>query len=75
MPVASPLHQKQCYRPTNQEIFFLLGKGKTTKMIANEINLSFSTVETHRKNIRKKLNLIGYNELAILSNDIVSHNS
>jgi DNA-binding NarL/FixJ family response regulator len=44
---------------TNRElqILLLLGAGMSTKKIAAEINLSFKTVETHRENIKHKLEL------------------
>lgn len=48
-----------------------IGNGKTSLNIAKKLNLSISTVETHRKNIRKKLNLVGKGKLiqyAILNN-------
>ncbi len=35
----------------------LLGEGKSTKQIAAVLGLSFKTVETHRENIKRKLNL------------------
>jgi DNA-binding CsgD family transcriptional regulator len=35
----------------------LIRQGKTTKEMASVLNLSSRTVETHRKNIRKKLGL------------------
>ncbi len=34
-----------------------IGKGLQSSSIANALNLSKSTIETHRKNIRKKLKL------------------
>jgi len=44
---------------TKREIETLrcIAKGSTTKEIANEMNISFHTVETHRKNIGHKLNI------------------
>ena len=43
--------------PAEMQIASLIRYGKTTKEIANLLNLSSRTVETHRKNIRKKLGL------------------
>lgn len=37
-----------------REILALLGKGLTSKEIANHLNISFHTVEAHRKSIAKK---------------------
>lgn len=39
------------------EVFELIGHGLTTQEIAQKLHLSPSTVETHRRNIRTKLNL------------------
>jgi len=39
------------------QILQLLGTGMSTKKIAAEFNLSFKTVETHRENIKHKLEL------------------
>ncbi|MBL9115024.1 MAG: response regulator transcription factor [Verrucomicrobiaceae bacterium] len=39
------------------EVFQLLGKGKSTKEIAHELNLGESTVETYRARIKDKLGL------------------
>jgi DNA-binding NarL/FixJ family response regulator len=39
------------------EIFQLIGRGESTRSIAEQLHLSVHTVETHRENIRGKLNL------------------
>jgi DNA-binding NarL/FixJ family response regulator len=41
----------------------LLGAGLSTRKIAAELNISFKTIETHRENIKRKLNLPGATEL------------
>lgn len=38
-----------------REVFERLGRGMTTKRIADELNLSARTVEVHRANIKRKL--------------------
>ncbi len=43
--------------PTEIQIANFIKNGKTTKEIANLLNLSASTIESHRKNIRKKIGL------------------
>ena len=39
------------------EVFQLIGRGKGTREIANHLRLSVKTVEVHRANIKKKLDL------------------
>jgi len=54
-----------------KQILHLIGIGKNNNTIASELDLSISTIETHRKNIRKKLGLVGNGKLleyAILCN-------
>jgi len=41
----------------------LLGTGMSSREIATELHLSFKTVETHRENIKRKLNLRGASAL------------
>jgi DNA-binding NarL/FixJ family response regulator len=41
----------------------LLGAGLSTREIASELNLSFKTIETHRENIKRKLQFRGASEL------------
>ena len=45
------------------EITLMISKGYPNDIIAQRLNLSKSTVETHRKNIRKKLKLKGNDSL------------
>lgn len=40
-----------------------IGNGENSALIAKNLNLSISTIETHRKNIRKKLGLVGKGKL------------
>ncbi|HSI46702.1 MAG TPA: response regulator transcription factor [Ideonella sp.] len=46
-----------------QHVLSFLGQGLASKQIANTLNLSVRTVESHRQNIRRKLNLAGQAEL------------
>jgi DNA-binding NarL/FixJ family response regulator len=45
------------------EIFELIGRGNSTRSIAQQLHLSIHTIETHRENIRAKLNLRNGSEL------------
>ncbi|CAL2111662.1 Response regulator transcription factor [Tenacibaculum sp. 190130A14a] len=46
-----------------KEILQLIANGKTSKEIADELFIAKTTVDTHRKNMIRKLNLSGGNEL------------
>lgn len=46
-----------------KEVLVTLSSGKITKEIAEELNISAHTVEQHKKNIKKKLNLTTIGEL------------
>ncbi len=45
------------------EIFEMIGRGDSARAIAEKLNISVKTVETHRTNIRQKINLSSTNEL------------
>ncbi|MEM7676593.1 MAG: response regulator transcription factor [Myxococcota bacterium] len=45
------------------EIFEMIGRGDSARTIAEKLNISVKTVETHRTNIRQKINLSSTNEL------------
>ncbi len=45
------------------EVFQMLGQGQTTRDIAQHLHLSIKTVEVHRANIRRKLELASGSEL------------
>lgn len=51
--------------PREREILQLVAEGKSNKEVANLLNLSVYTVETHRSNIMQKLNLKGVPELTL----------
>jgi two-component system nitrate/nitrite response regulator NarL len=54
-----------------RQILYYIGIGEKSAEIANILKLSMSTIETHRKNIIRKLHLVGKGKLieyAILNN-------
>jgi DNA-binding NarL/FixJ family response regulator len=54
--------EKKVLSETEQTILRLMSLGKTTKEIASEKNLSFHTINTHRKNIFHKLEVNNLHE-------------
>lgn len=56
---ARPLEEDPVGRLSNREleVFAMLGQGMTTRAIARRLALSPKTVETHRENIKTKLDL------------------
>ncbi len=57
------------------EIFRLIGQGKSTRAIADELFLSSHTIDTHRENIKRKLNIAGASELNRLAIQWLIENS
>jgi two-component system response regulator NreC len=51
--------------PREREVLQLVAEGKSNKDIANLLNLSVYTVESHRSNLLEKLNLRGLPELIL----------
>jgi two-component system, NarL family, response regulator NreC len=51
--------------PREREILQLLAERKSNKEIAQTLNLSTYTVETHRRNLQEKLNLHSLGELIL----------
>ena len=51
--------------PTERSIAKMIKQGKTSKEIADAVNISVNTVNTHRQNIRKKLHLDTYAALSL----------
>jgi DNA-binding NarL/FixJ family response regulator len=49
------------------EVFQLIGNGRKTREIAEQLNLSVKTIETYRAHIKEKLNLQNGNELIRLA--------
>lgn len=49
------------------EVFGLIGRGMGPSEIAEQLHLSIKTIETHRENIKKKLNLRSGSELVRLA--------
>jgi DNA-binding NarL/FixJ family response regulator len=60
-PVSSPM---DILSDRELEVFRLIGKGKTSRQIAEELKLAASTVETYRERLKTKLNLSNSAELA-----------
>lgn len=65
--VSGRLFRSQTPKPVmslrESEILACLARGRSSKQIAQELNLSVRTVESHRQNIKRKLNLDGQAEL------------
>ena len=60
--------------PREREVLQLIAEGKSNKDIANLLNLSVYTVESHRSNLMEKLNVRGLPELILYAvrNGIIS---
>lgn len=52
-----------CLTDREMEVFILLGQGRQTRQIAEQLCLSIKTIETYRSRIKEKLNLKSGSEL------------
>ncbi|UCD05519.1 MAG: response regulator transcription factor [candidate division WOR-3 bacterium] len=68
---------KSILTPREREILQLIAEGKNTKYIAQHLHKSTKTVETHRRNIMRKLNIKSVAELTryAISEGIISLDS
>lgn len=62
-PVRSASSSLEILGPREREVLQLLAEGKTSKVIAERLELSIKTIETHRRNISQKLGLKSIAEL------------
>lgn len=69
LPSAEKNNSKSVLSPREKDILILIGKGKTSYEIADELFISKHTVDTHRKNIIRKLGLNGAGELIRYATD------
>ncbi len=69
-------HQNDTSSLTSRErqVLGLVADGNTSLVIADRLNIALSTVEVHRRNILRKLNLHNASELTryVMSNDILT---
>lgn len=49
--------------PAERRVLAMIAQNKTSKEIADELNVSYKTIETHRANIAAKLNIHGSHSL------------
>lgn len=61
-----------CLTPSEFEVLHLIGMGMGTSEISKKLNRSVKTIESHRANIKKKLNLKSGNELVHFAINLVS---
>ncbi|MEI9961190.1 MAG: LuxR C-terminal-related transcriptional regulator [Limisphaerales bacterium] len=47
------------------EVFRMLGQGKATRQVAEELNLTIATINSFRNRIKEKLNLKNSSELIL----------
>ncbi len=63
LPTAEKNRSKSVLSSREREILLLIARGKTSHEIADELFIGKSTVDTHRKNMIRKLGLSGAGEL------------
>ena len=63
LPISKPTKEKSILSSREKEILQLIAQGKSSLEIANILFIGKSTVDTHRKNMIRKLELSGRGEL------------
>ena len=58
--------------PAELEVMHLIGMGMSTSEIADKLTRSVKTIESHKANIKKKLNLESGNQLTLFAFNLVS---
>lgn len=58
-----PTNQAECLTPREREVLQLIAEGYTNKQIGEILNISIKTVQVHRTNMMKKLDLHDRGEL------------
>ncbi len=66
---SSSVHGNVALSKREKEVLGLIGKGKRSKDIADILNISSTTVDTHFRNIRNKLNITSRLELVVYAKD------
>ena len=66
------MEQLKKLTPREKEVLKIIGHGKTTKQVADQLGLSVSTVGNHRKHICRKLGLHSTAELAAFAARVMS---
>ena len=57
----------ECLTDRELEVFQLIGSGRKTRQIADQLKLSIKTIETYRAHIKEKLSLRDGTELVCLA--------
>lgn len=60
---STPTYGAESLTDRELEVLRLIGEGKSTRAIAEQLHLSIKTVETHRENIKQKLKLENASQL------------
>ncbi|GAB5565911.1 MAG: hypothetical protein Wins2KO_29740 [Winogradskyella sp.] len=61
------LYKKECLTQREQDVMLMIGNSQSNVQISEALKLSVSTVETHRKNIRKKIGIKGNSNFMVFA--------
>lgn len=56
-PVTPPASSMELLSPREQEVFQLVGRGRGTSLLAEDLGVSVKTIETHYRRIKEKLDI------------------